>query len=84
MGALGHVPWASTRDVNTHAFVQAGWEIYDAAALVTERRSAMGIPSNASGDHRVFMDHVHLLPHFNRVLAQHVERHLIGCKHLHR
>ena len=44
MGALGHVPWASTRDVNTHAFVQAGWEIYDAAAS-SRATSAMGIPT---------------------------------------
>jgi hypothetical protein len=74
-----NVPWASLHDVDVTHFVRAGWEVYDAAALVRERRRALNVTSEA----QVFIDDVHVQPQINRmVLARFVEREILGCRSL--
>lgn len=61
-------PWSSKDDVPLEPFLSAGWEVYDANALV--RRAARGLGLNRSS--QVFSDGIHLWPKFNEVLVTHV------------
>ena len=68
-------PWKSFTDVDIKPFVDAGWEIYDAAELVRQFATAQRLTS----DQIYLYDRIHLADAANEILAQHVEKRVLGC-----
>lgn len=73
-------PWGADEEVSTHWFREAGWEIYDAAAVVKAFRLGEKPPRYALwfGTFKSATD-AHLVPKADSALAHHVATALLRC-----
>jgi len=83
--AHGHVdradqtPWAARDLVDPAPLLAAGWQVYDAAALVAAVRRRNPWSGRPTAEAALFKDGVHLSDDLDRVLADHVLGRILRC-----